>query len=152
MLDESFQLWQDMLKVAESKLDKSSREFKREVEISLDDFTKSVSENRQKFLQNAPFGVENMDNRKAMKQIAETREEVRMLREKEEGLKFGLKHFEITLVSLKDLTDVEKDLNLLEEIWNIKQKWDRQWEMWKNMKFLELDIEVMSDLANEYNK
>jgi hypothetical protein len=48
-LDESFEQWKEMLKVAELRLDKSSKEFKREVESNLDEFTKSVSENKNKF-------------------------------------------------------------------------------------------------------
>jgi len=48
-LDESFESWKEMLKGAELRLEKSSREFKREVELLLEEFTKSVTENRHKF-------------------------------------------------------------------------------------------------------
>jgi dynein heavy chain len=93
-----------------------------------------------------------MDNKKAVKLIAGFKEDVRVLREREDGLKFGLKHFEIPLVQLKDLTDVEAEIELLEQIWGIKDRWDKQWDIWKNMKFLDLDTEFMTDQANDYNK
>jgi dynein heavy chain len=74
------------------------------------------------------------------------------LNKREEDLRFGLKHFDITLNSLKDLTDVESELDLLDKIWGIKQKWDTQWEAWKIMKFLDLDTEVMTEITNDFHE
>jgi len=38
----------------------------------------------------------------------------------------------------------------LTEVWNVKQEWDGQWNLWRTEKFKELNIETMDDEASEY--
>ena len=38
------------------------------------------------------------------------------------------------------------------EIWNVKEQWDSEWNKWKNIKFYDLNIDMMDDSAVEYQE
>ena len=60
----------------------------------------------------APFRVEgiNQNNQKALKQLADFKEESQRYRIEEEQQQFGLSLFSIPSVGFKDLVDVEREL------------------------------------------
>jgi dynein heavy chain len=65
-------------------------------------------------------------------------------------MKFGLEIFEIEYMAYPEVTIVEKEIKLLEDIWNLKQEWDEQWEMWKDIRMADLDCEEMDDKALDF--
>jgi len=56
-------------------------------------------------------------------------------------MKFGLEIFDIEPMAYPEVTLVEKEISQLTEIWEVKNDWDKQWEMWKDTKFYDLNIE-----------
>ena len=60
------------------------------------------------------------------------------MREKEEENKFGQDLFDIDQVSYPELTAMEREIVLLQEVWSVKEKWDAEWNRWKTVHFSEL--------------
>jgi dynein heavy chain len=48
------------------------------------------------------------------------------------------------------LTLVEKEIALLNDVWDLKNDWDKQMEAWKDIKFFDLQSGAMSDIACDY--
>lgn len=72
------------------------------------------------------------------------------LRAKEEDMRFGLDIFEQEPADYTELTLVEKENQMLANIWMVKEDWDNEWNQWKNITFYELAVEEMDDLAVDF--
>jgi hypothetical protein len=57
---------------------------------------------------------------------------------------FKYQHEEYT-----DLTEMESELKLLEEIWKLKDNFDKIYDTWKLNKFATLEVENMEEVAND---
>lgn len=62
-------------------------------------------------------------------------------------MKFGLDIFEYDPLHYADLASVERENTLLLEIWNLKQEWDNDWEVWKDIRFYDLDCDQLDDIC-----
>jgi len=131
-------------------LSKSQKQLRQEVDSQVDDFRRAVEENKKHFQENAPYSSDKVDNASAKDSIQEHKLLTKDLRDREEKMKFGLDIFKIDHPVYPELSFVEKECNLLEQIWGIKEAWDREWEAWKSCKFKELDIQDMDDKAGEF--
>ena len=150
-LYDRFEEWKVMLQNASVRLDKSFKVFKEETNKNWKEFEKSAQDVRNEFKQNVPFNVESgMTTTEAKKVIKEFRHKVANLKEKEESLQFGIELFEISAYTPGEITDMDRELDLLEEIWELTAKWDDQWEAWKNTKFYDLNVEVMTEVGNDF--
>lgn len=69
------------------------------------------------------------------------------LKNQEATLKRGLNIFKIEQPSSKELQQIEKDLEHLEQIWRITKEWEELWDSWKTGKFVELVTEDMETTA-----
>ena len=65
-------------------------------------------------------------------------------------MKFGLEIFDIEPMAYPELSIVEKEIVLLQEIWVVKEEWDTEWNRWKQERFYELNIDSMDDRAVEF--
>lgn len=65
-------------------------------------------------------------------------------------MKFGLDIFDIDPIVYPELTNVEKEIIQLTEIWNIKDSWDGEWNIWKQYKFNELNMDEIDDVAGDF--
>jgi len=52
--------------------------------------------------------------------LVEFRENTKQLRKKEAEMQFGFKLFQIVYSTSPDMTDVEKEIDNLDKVWNIK--------------------------------
>lgn len=59
---------------------------------------------------------------------------------------FGLEIFDIEAMVYPELSIVEKEISLLTEIWTVKEQWDHEWNSWKQEKFYDLNIDLMSNM------
>ena len=50
------------------------------------------------------------------------------------------------------LADTEKDLELLETMWQIADGWEKNWNTWKKGQFSALNVESMEMTAATFNK
>jgi len=65
-------------------------------------------------------------------------------------MRFGLDIFEQEPADYTELTLVEKENQMLANIWMVKEDWDNEWNQWKNITFYELAVEEMDDLAVDF--
>ena len=65
-------------------------------------------------------------------------------------MKFGLEIFAYEPIAYPELTLVEKEIELLTKVWELKNDWDKQLEAWKDIKFADLDADRMADVAMDY--
>jgi dynein heavy chain len=149
-LDERFGHWKEMLQTADVRLERSAKEFEKEVNKSWKDYEKAVEENQNEFRVHAPFNVDGSDNHRAKKAIQEFRYKVAGLKEREETMQFGVKLFDISAYTPAAIGDIERELDLLDDIWDLKARWDDQWESWKNTRFYDLNVEIMTEIGKEY--
>lgn len=52
-----------------------------------------------------------------------------------ETQKFGLNIFEMEPLFYQELATVEKQTEMLEQIWDLKIEWDGEWDKWKTTPF-----------------
>jgi dynein heavy chain, axonemal len=71
------------------------------------------------------------------------------LREKEEKMKEGLEIFCIEPQFYSELSQVERETDLLMEMWKVKEEWDTEWDSWKDIRFTEINTKLMEDRAGE---
>lgn len=64
-------------------------------------------------------------------------------------MKFGLDIFEFEATNYTELEFVEKEIEQLTEIWEIKEEWDNKYEVYKDIQFKKLDIIEMSNEAED---
>lgn len=152
-LDDAWNKFREGLEEAYSVIQKSYQALKNDMDHQLEDFKKDVQENKKTFQQTAPYAVDkNMDNARAKEKLAEFKQIVREHREKEEEMKFGLDIFDYEPINYPELNFVEREIRMLEEVWNVKEEWDNEWDEWKMIPFKDLDIDGMDDRAVEFQE
>jgi hypothetical protein len=65
-------------------------------------------------------------------------------------MKFGLEIFNYEPIAYPELTLVEKEIDLLNQVWELKNDWDKQLDAWKDIKFHDLQSGPMADIAQDY--
>lgn len=70
------------------------------------------------------YNITSKDNTRAFEKLSEYKDNTKRLRETEEEMKFGLDIFDIDPMPQPELNHVEKEINLLTEIWTVKEQWD----------------------------
>jgi len=136
-------------------IQKCYTQLKQEVDSSIEDFKKECQDNKRNFVSQAPYEVDPkapMDNSKAFEKLQEFRSLTADLRAQEESMKFGLEIFDIEPMSYPEVQLVEKEIEQLTNIWDIKNNWDKQREVWKDIRFYELEVDVMEDESIEYQQ
>lgn len=122
----------------------------------MDDFKKEVTDNKDSFKKSAPFSVEKsqeFDNAKAMEKLQDFKLACVELRQKEEDMKPGLEIFGYEAQHYGDLVLVEKENQLLTEVWELKDQFDEEWFSWKDQFFYDLNIDdIEQRVIDFYNK
>lgn len=101
---------------------------------TLEDFKKEVLDNKSTFKQTAPFAVAKsaeLENSGAVQAINQFKLDCIELRQKEEEMKPGLDIFNIDSIMYPELHLVEKENQLLSDIWDLKEQFDNEWQIWK---------------------
>jgi dynein heavy chain len=154
-LDDAWSKYIKGLAEAQTIINKNYAELKAEMENTIDDFRKDVQENRQNFKSNAYTAVDKNDefnNSKALEKVEEFKLSCADLRSKEDDMKFGLDIFEQEPADYTDLSLVEKENQLLADIWHVKEDWDNQWNEWKHITFYQLDVAMMEEVGYDYKR
>ncbi|CAM9519959.1 unnamed protein product, partial [Discosporangium mesarthrocarpum] len=84
--------------------------------------------------------------------IDEYKKKVEAVRANQAAMQAGLDVFSMDSPEHKELKEVERDLNLMEQIWTVASDWANAWDGWKNGLFKELDVEDMENAAGQFNK
>ena len=146
----SFNLMMERIK---QRNDKVYSEMNSDTIKSLDQFIKETSENKIQFINNAPFSTNGIDsNEKAFAALNDFKEQVKQLRKREEGMKFGFDLFKIHQPPNPDLDYVEKEIDNLEEAWGLKESWVIKWKDVRTIRFKEVNIDDLDEIAEDYMK
>jgi len=151
-LDEAWSRFNDGLDEANLVIQKCYAQLKTEVDNSIEDFKKECQDNKKNFQLQAPYTVDKGfdNNLKAFEKLQEFKGHTADLRASEEAMKFGLEIFDIEPAAYPEVTLVEKEIAQLTEIWEVKNDWDKQWDIWKDIKFYDLDIDEMDNDALDF--
>ncbi|KAH0626110.1 hypothetical protein JD844_000881 [Phrynosoma platyrhinos] len=69
------------------------------------------------------------------------------LKEEENTLRSNLGIFKIDQPASKDLQKLERELDYIQQVWEITKEWEDHWNEWKNVSFKTLKTEVMENTA-----
>ncbi|KAM5307672.1 dynein axonemal heavy chain 2 [Glossophaga mutica] len=140
-------LFQQTLLDSEQMLKKYKEKFKTSLIHSADDFKKKAHHLLEEFDAKGPF-TSNVGHQAALDQIAQVRAMLNAMREEENSLRANLGIFKIEQPVSKDLQNLEKELDALQQVWEITRDWEENWNQWKTGRFLTLQTEAMEAMAH----
>ncbi|KAM6949562.1 LOW QUALITY PROTEIN: dynein axonemal heavy chain 2 [Aplochiton taeniatus] len=118
----------------------SAEEFKKKMQTTLNDFNNT-----------GPFSS-SVSSESALEQVELLRAQLETLKEEEATIRHGLGIFKIDQPSSKDIQTLEKDLDSLQQVWEITQQWDSLWGDWKAGQFDTLQTDSMETAAQNLFK
>lgn len=80
------------------------------------------------------------------------RAHLQTLCEQETQLQNDLMTFDIRQPPNMDLIKMDKELTILEEVWNLVNTWDEAWEGYKSTSFWKIETEQMEEFSNDLYK
>uniref|UniRef100_A0A8C3P4G2 Dynein axonemal heavy chain 2 n=1 Tax=Chrysemys picta bellii TaxID=8478 RepID=A0A8C3P4G2_CHRPI len=127
-------------------LKKHKEKFKTGLIHSADDFKKKAQILLQDFGTKGPFTCA-VSCETALEQIAAMRQLLATMKDEESTLRSNLGIFKIEQPASKDLQKLEKELDYLQQVWEITKEWEDHWNEWKTGSFKTLQTEVMETTA-----
>ncbi|XP_072544049.1 dynein axonemal heavy chain 2 [Salminus brasiliensis] len=140
-------LWfQQVVIDSDIMLKKHKDKFKSGLIFSAEEFKKKIQTTMQDFNSTGPFGS-NVSSEAALEQISVLRDQLEFLKEEEGTIRNGLSIFKIEQPISKDMQNLEKDIDYLQQVWEITQQWNTHWDEWKAGQFASLQTENMENTA-----
>ncbi|XP_075848159.1 dynein axonemal heavy chain 2 [Microtus pennsylvanicus] len=139
--------FQQILLDSEQMLKKHKEKFKTGLIHAADDFKKKAHNLLDDFEAKGPF-TSNVGHTAALDQIAQVRAMLMAMRDEENNLRSNLGIFKIEQPISKDLQNLEKELDALQQVWEITRDWEESWNQWKMGCFLTLQTEAMESMAH----
>ncbi|CAH6786111.1 Dnah2 [Phodopus roborovskii] len=139
--------FQQILLDSEQMLKRHKEKFKTGLIHAADDFKKKAHNLLDDFEIKGPF-TSNVGHTSALEQIAQVRAMLMAMREEENNLRSNLGIFKIEQPISKDLQNLEKELDALQQVWEITRDWEESWNQWKTGCFLTLQTEAMESMAH----
>ncbi|KAM9407837.1 LOW QUALITY PROTEIN: dynein axonemal heavy chain 2 [Salvelinus alpinus] len=127
-------------------LKKNKDKFKSSLIFSAEEFKKKMQTTVQTFSSSGPFGSV-VTCELALEKVAALRGQLDTLKEEEGTIRHGLGIFKLEQPCSKDVQTLEKDLDYLQQVWEITQQWDAHWDEWKEGQFVTLQTESMENTA-----
>uniref|UniRef100_G1RF97 Dynein axonemal heavy chain 2 n=1 Tax=Nomascus leucogenys TaxID=61853 RepID=G1RF97_NOMLE len=140
-------VFQQTLLDSEQMLKKHKEKFKTGLIHSADEFKKKAHTLLEDFEFKGPF-TSNVGYMSALDQITQVRAMLMAMREEENSLRANLGIFKMEQPPSKDLQNLEKELDALQQIWEITRDWEENWNEWKTGRFLTLQTETMETMAH----
>ncbi|CAB1114177.1 unnamed protein product [Ectocarpus sp. CCAP 1310/34] len=171
-LSESWNLLETMKKdvpaIEAKMLNKCKVNMKRDLENSITNYNESVLTVHQDASTFLPYGGD-VKPEDAFKIIEEYKVKVEAVRATQAGtfcvtnlhgrlfavqasMQAGLDVFAMDSPEHKELKAVERDLDLMEQIWTVSKDWETAWDGWKTGLFTDLDVEEMENAAGTFTK
>ncbi|XP_031208338.1 dynein heavy chain 2, axonemal isoform X2 [Mastomys coucha] len=139
--------FQQILLDSEQMLKKHKEKFKTGLIHAADDFKKKAHNLLEDFEFKGPF-TSSVGYTAALDQIAQVRAMLMAMRDEENNLRTNLGIFKIEQPVSKDLQNLEKELDALQQVWEITRDWEESWNQWKTGCFLTLQTEAMESMAH----
>ncbi|CAH8511548.1 unnamed protein product [Schistosoma rodhaini] len=139
--------FQSSLASAEMMIKKSKEKFKVGLLNDTEEFKRAVSTLLQELQMKGPYAA-NLKPQEALDIVNQFSEQLDNLKSHELELRHGLNLFKIEQPPFKEISIVEKDLDILNTIWTANMEWENNWESWKAGRFYDLQTNEMENLAN----
>lgn len=137
---------------AEEMLKKAKDRFKTKLLQQSEEFKKNVNELVSEFRTKGPFSADIKPD-EALSIIEQMKAKLNKLKEEELELRKGLGIFRIDHPFSKDIQNLEKDMEALEQVWILAKQWDDNYNGWKSTVFKTLETRDMDDCAqSEFKK
>ncbi|PVD19154.1 hypothetical protein C0Q70_21718 [Pomacea canaliculata] len=144
--------FQQSLVEAEQMLKKHKERFRSNLLAQSEEFKKQVAGLMDEFQAKGPF-TSNISTSDALETIQTIRSQLNSLKEQEQQLRRGLGIFKIDQPPSKDIGSLEKDLEMIEAVWELTRDWSDMWATWKVEKFTELQTaEMETQSVNIFKK
>ena len=140
-----------MLNDSERMLNTNKDKMKGNLMQNLEDFKSTVAARRKKFLLEGPFDA-SLPIKKAFEGINNWKAWVQEDRDSELKMQGGVDLFGLDRPVYKDLASIEKDLDLLQQVWDLSNEWSDMYEDWKMGRFTDLNVESMEEASGKFNK
>ncbi|XP_074081622.1 dynein axonemal heavy chain 2 isoform X3 [Macrotis lagotis] len=139
--------FQQVLLDSDQMLKRQKEKFKTGLIHSADDFKKKARSLLEDFDSKGPF-TSNVGFAAALDQIAAVRAMLTAMKDEENTLHSNLGIFKIEQPASKDLQNLEKELDALQQVWEITRDWEENWSQWKTGQFLTLQTDAMENMAH----
>uniref|UniRef100_A0A3Q1IX48 Dynein axonemal heavy chain 2 n=1 Tax=Anabas testudineus TaxID=64144 RepID=A0A3Q1IX48_ANATE len=143
--------FQQVLIDSDIMLQMHKEKFKNGFILSSEEFKKKTQATVQEFSSTGPFDSA-LSTELALKQIAEHRNQLETLKQEESTILHGLGFFKLDQPPSKSIRALEKDIDHLQEVWEITQEWNAKWNKWKTGQFATLQTENMESIAQDMFK
>ncbi|XP_030578556.1 dynein heavy chain 2, axonemal [Archocentrus centrarchus] len=151
VLNEEWVWFQQVLIDSDIMLQKHKEKFKNGLILSSEEFKKKVEGTVQEFNAKGPF-YSALSTDVALTQIAEHRSQLEILKQEENTIRDGLSFFKIEQAPSKSIRALEKDLDHLQQVWDITEEWNANWNIWKGGQFATLQTVSMESAAQDMFK
>ncbi|XP_069015317.1 dynein axonemal heavy chain 2 [Embiotoca jacksoni] len=150
-MNEKWVWFQQELIDSDVMLQKLEEKFKNSLTLSSEEFKKKIEFALQEFNTTGPFDSA-LGTELAFKQIAEHRGKLETLKQEEQTILDGLDFFKIQQSPSKSIQIMEKELDQLQQVWDITEEWSVNWDIWKVGQFAGLQTQSMESTAQEMFK
>uniref|UniRef100_A0A8P4KIS1 Dynein axonemal heavy chain 2 n=1 Tax=Dicentrarchus labrax TaxID=13489 RepID=A0A8P4KIS1_DICLA len=151
VLNEEWVWFQQVLIDSDIMLQKHKEKFKNSLILSSEEFKKKTENTLQEFSSTGPFNS-SLSTEMALKQIVGHRGTLEALKQEENNILHGLGFFNIEQPPSKSIQTLEKDIDQLQQVWEITQEWNANWNIWKVGQFVTLRTESMESTAQDMFK
>ncbi|XP_043933259.1 dynein axonemal heavy chain 2 [Protopterus annectens] len=150
-LNGSWLSFQQCLIDSEAMLKKQKEKFKTSLLFSAEDLKKKVHMLQEDFASKGPFSS-TVGCDPALQHIAVFKQQLDNMKTEESSIRFGLSIFKIDQPSSKEIQVLEKNLEYLQQAWEITKEWEGYWNNWKAGRFETLQTDVMETTAQSLFK
>ena len=145
-IDSSYEDFGFVLNETQTALDKSKALMRRDLESQMENYSLLMNDIKSTSLSELPFSSE-LTVQEALQNLSYYREKIKTCKDKESTLALGQAIFNIVATEHKDLSALTKDVELLTQIWTIRQEWEGHWNTWKTCQFSDLNVEEMESVV-----
>ncbi|XP_078020536.1 dynein axonemal heavy chain 2 [Epinephelus lanceolatus] len=143
--------FQQVLIDSDMMLQKHKEKFKNSLILSSEEFKKKIQTTLNEFNSTGPFDSA-LSTELALNQIVEHRSQLEALKQEEKTIISRLGFFKIEQPPSKSIWTLEKDIDHLQQVWEITQEWNANWNIWKVGQFATLRTESMESTAQDVFK
>ncbi|XP_055012614.1 dynein axonemal heavy chain 2 [Boleophthalmus pectinirostris] len=151
VLNEDWVWFQQVLIDCDVTLQKEKERFKNRLLISSEEFKKKIQSTVQEFNSTGPFDSV-LSCETAFRLIEQHRALLKVLKEEERTIIDGLRFFVIEQPPSKIIIALEKEIDYVQQVWEITDDWNAKWNLWKGEQFTSLQTESMESTAQDMYK
>ncbi|KAM9425745.1 dynein axonemal heavy chain 2 [Pholidichthys leucotaenia] len=151
MLEEEWAGFQQVLTDSNIVLQRHKENFKNSLLLSAEEFKQKIENTLHDFRIRGPF-QSSLSIELAFEQMAEHRSQLQSLKQGENTIRNGLHFFKIEQPRSRSIHILEKDLDQLQQVWNITEEWNANWNIWKFGQFSRLQMEAVESTAQDMFK